>query len=308
MKTFAAYCIDKETRINSSSGGLFSAIAEYVIQNNGVVYGVKMSANCMFAEYARIDCKKKLPQIRGSKYLQAKLNDTFIKIKKDLEDGILVLFAGTACQINGLSSYLAKEYENLILIDIICHGVPTGKLWNKFLSNRQVWYVNFRDKQNSWEKYGMRLNDAFISYEKNDYMRLYLNDMGIRPSCYNCVSKQQKKSDITLGDFWGIDHIIPDINDHRGISLIICRSPKALDIINIIRPKLNCYEVDYKDAVKYNPAENTSITMPSNREEFFCDIDKLSYEKLCKKYTHRQSILKKIKAHIAYKTRKRMRK
>ena len=132
MKVYACYNKDLETRIASSSGGIFTPIAQKVLHANGIIYGVSMTQDCYGAEYTGVDNENDLALLRGSKYLQAKMGDVLQSVSKDLQSGRLVLFTGTACQINGLKKFLRQDYENLITVDVICHGAPSPLLWKKY--------------------------------------------------------------------------------------------------------------------------------------------------------------------------------
>lgn len=152
LKTYACYNIDKGVRLSSSSGAVFSLLAEYVLEQHGVVYGVAMSEDCYSAEFISVTCKEQLTKLRGSKYLQAKVGDSYKRVKEDLVSGTPVLFSGTGCQVNGLKSFLGKEYENLICVDVICHGAPSPALWQKYATYQEqknggkLKGINFRCK------------------------------------------------------------------------------------------------------------------------------------------------------------------
>lgn len=137
LKVYAGYNTDKDVRLSSSSGAVFSSLAEYVLEQQGVVYGVAMAEDCYSAEFISVTSKEQLTKLRGSKYLQAKVGNTYKSVKEDLMSGKLVLFSGTGCQVNGLKSYLGKEYENLICVDVICHGAPSPALWRKYAEHQE---------------------------------------------------------------------------------------------------------------------------------------------------------------------------
>lgn len=133
LESYAAYNADLSIRMKSSSGGVYSLIAESVLKCNGIIYGVAMTEDCYSAQFIRVSDKNALDQLRGSKYFQAKIGNTFTRIKNDLESGKIVLFTGTGCQVNGLKCFLGKEYKNLVCVDVICHGVPSSKLWKEYV-------------------------------------------------------------------------------------------------------------------------------------------------------------------------------
>lgn len=162
IKTFACYSTNEKNRLHSSSGAVFSVLAEYVFMQQGVVYGVAMSDDCYSAEFISVVDESGLKKIRGSKYLQAKIGNTFKRVKEDLQVGKLVLFTGTGCQVNGLKNYLGKEYPNLVCVDVICHGTPSPALWREYVRYREknssgkLKNVNFRCKDISWMEFGMK--------------------------------------------------------------------------------------------------------------------------------------------------------
>lgn len=277
MKSFAAHSIAND-RLVSSSGGLFTVISSLF----EVVYGVKMDSSNQNAIFVRTEGD--IGELRGSKYLQAKPGAIFREVREDLYNNKQVLFVGTICQVNGLLSYLGEKYNNLTTVDIVCEGVPSIKLWRKYTNNKVINSINFRAKDFGWQNYGMRINDTFIPREKNMYMHLYTTNLALRPSCYECVCKQNKNSDITLGDFWGIDEIAPELNDGKGTSLVIIRTAKGEQVFNRIKSKLVYKEVSYREGVKYNPAEYKSFSRPDRRDEFFNDLNQLSFNRIYKKY------------------------
>ena len=140
LNTYACYNINEKVRKNSSSGGVFSSLADYVIEKKGIVYGVAISKDCYSAEYIGVTCKEEIKKLRGSKYLQAKIGETFRCIKTELTNGRIVLFSGTGCQINGLKCFLGEDYDNLICVDVICHGVPSPALWEKYVKYQEQKY------------------------------------------------------------------------------------------------------------------------------------------------------------------------
>ena len=181
MKTYAGIYNNNEIRENSSSGGIFSALADKF----DVVYGVAMTNDCYGAEIIRVEGD--ISPLRGSKYFQAKVGDTFKHVKKDLEEGRKVLFSGTGCQINGLSMFLGKEYPNLFLLDIICHGTPSPKLWRDYVAYQEKQHgklesVNFRCKDDSWIDFGMKENQLYISKDTDSFMRMFLRNYCLRPA------------------------------------------------------------------------------------------------------------------------------
>lgn len=300
IKVYACYNKCDKVRLNSSSGAIFSALAEYVINNHGIVYGVTMSEDCTSAIFISTTDFNGVNKMRGSKYMQAKIGDTFNNVKADLQSGKIVLFTGTGCQINGLKKFLGKNYKNLICMDLVCHGVPSPALWKKYVEYQEKRYngrlkkINFRCKDENWFNFGMKEIIDNCSYEKEKkiyiskdtdaFMQMFLRNYCLRPSCYDCVAKKIKMSDLTVADFWGINNVAPEMNDGLGTSLVLIRSDLGENVFNAISTKLNFKEVTYKAGVSENPAEYKSCERPPQRADFFSDMNQMSFETLKIKY------------------------
>lgn len=300
LKTYACYNKNDDLRIRSSSGAVFSSLAEYVFEKHGIVYGVAMSSDCYAAEFISVTNENDLAKLRGSKYLQAKVGNAFKDIKRDLMSGKIVLFTGTGCQVNGLKKFLGKEYENLICIDVICHGAPSPTLWKKYAQYQEqrnegkLKSINFRCKDKGWTNFGMKealedttdgnIKKLLISKDEDYYMQMFLRNYCLRPSCYECIAKKQKMSDLTIADFWGINNVEPEMSDGLGTSLVLIRTIKGQNVFNHISCELKLKEVSYEAGVKENPAEFKSCMRPPQRETFFDDMNNMSFETLGKKY------------------------
>lgn len=279
MKTYAAIYKSNAIRESSSSGGIFSALADKF----DVVYGAAMTDDCHGVEMARIE--DDISSLRGSKYVQAKVGDAFKQVKKDLDAGRSVLFSGTGCQINGLSMFLGKEYTNLFLLDIVCHGTPSPKLWKEYALYQEKQHgmlesVNFRCKNGRATKN----NSVYISKNEDSFMRMFLRNYCLRPACYECHAKYYKKSDMTIADFWGIENVAPEMSDRKGTSLVIARTEKGEELFENIKNELKWKEVSYEEGVRNNPCEHTSTSRPQQRDMFFEDFNKMPFPELEKKY------------------------
>lgn len=299
-KVYAAYNLNKEERMQSSSGAIFSLLAESILLKNGIVYGVKMSDDCYSAEFTRVTDAEGLIQLRGSKYLQARIGDTYRQVKDDLKSGKSVLFSGTGCQVNGLKNFLGKEYDNLFCVDVICHGTPSPALWRKYAEYQEkknggkLKSINFRCKDDSWIDFGMKevlidipqeeSKKLYISKDVDSYMQMFLRDYCLRPSCYECTAKKVKMADLTIADFWGISGVAPEMNDGNGTSLVLIRTEKGEKQFKTITDSMKLKEVSYEDGVKNNPAEYKSCRRPQQRETFFIDMGTMPFEELEKKY------------------------
>ena len=300
LKVYACYSLNHDIRMASSSGAVFSSLAEYILDRKGVVYGVAMTQDCYSAEFIAATSKEELPRLRGSKYLQAKVGNAFSEVKNNLSEGKLVLFTGTGCQVSGLKNYLGKEYENLICADVICHGVPSPALWKAYVkyqeekNNGKLKKVNFRCKDKGWTDFGMselssdaagtKESSIFISKDRDSYMQMFLRNYALRPSCYECVAKEKKDSDLSIADFWGIETVAPELNDGDGTSLVLIRTQRGEEIFEQIVSGLKIKEVSYETGIKGNPAEYESAHRPQERGVFYQDFSILSYKKLAQKY------------------------
>lgn len=296
LDVYAGYILNEEIRINSSSGGIFTAIAENIIEQNGLVYGVTMDANCRSCRYIKVENKSELHYLRGSKYIQCNPVGIYREVKKSLFDGKKVFFSGTPCQVNGLKKYLKKDYDNLFCLDFICHGVPSPMVWEKYVDHierkkkKKVIGVDFRSKKISWSKFGFNINmkakQLFISKNSSSFFNFFMRDLCLRPSCYQCQAKKKRMADVTIGDFWGIEDVLPEMNDEKGVSLIIVRSLAGKEMMDNIQNKVKLKKTEYEKAVMDNKAEYRSVSCPNERVQFFKDMNTLPYEKVEIKYLY----------------------
>ncbi len=312
LKAYACYNKNEEDRMNSSSGGIFSIIAKEIIKRKGIVFGASFDDK-FYLRHIYIDKEEDISKLMGSKYLQSYIGESYKDVKSFLEKGKIVLFCGTPCQVEGLKRFLNKDYDNLYTQDIICHGVPSPLVWQKYLAyqeekyNDKVKTVYFRNKDEGWTLYNMKIffNKKIYSKHHSDdlFMKTFLKNTCLRDSCYNCRFKSKKRiSDFTIGDYWGIEKIHPDFKDEKGISLLVINTLKGKKLFNVIKDKIAYIETNLDNAIKYNSAMIESVKMDKYREDFFNNLNKMSFEKLVKKYTYHQSIfnriLNKIKKNI----------
>ena len=301
---FVAYTKDDRYKSNSSSGGIFPIIATKIINDNGIVIGAAFDKNKKLRHIA-ITNEIELERLKGSKYLQSDLDNIFSYIKKNI-DNKKILFVGTPCQVAGLKSFLKKEYDNLICIDLFCHGVPSPKLFKKYVnelekdnSDRLVDY-NFRDKTTGWDSYSNTAkfcNSTITELQKNNYyMKLFLSDVALRESCFNCNFKiGNKYSDITLGDFWGVTKYYPDMYSKNGVSAIIVNTEKGERILDLIKSELKYKNCKLDEIIVGNPMIKFSTNRPNERDLFFEKIDERSIAELVKKYVPKVSFISKLK-------------
>ncbi len=343
LKVYAAYNTDEEVRLQSSSGGIYTLLAVATIKDGGVVFGVKFNEEWI-PEFGYTETMEGIAPFRGSKYIQAIVGNAYKQAEDFLKNGRKVLFCGTPCQVSGLNKFLRKEYDNLLTVDIICHGVPSPKVWNMYLREKcyrlmnvndgsnskstgfdstyysQIETINFRSKVAGWGKYRFfikltDLNDnkkesVAISEarDKNEYMRAFLSNIILRPSCYNCPAKQGRShSDITIADFWGIDVIDPNFNDDKGCGAVLINTTKGagVDIISQSIYK----EKTFDEIIKYNPSYYKNSIPHRKREEFFNNLDKVvnlsNYISAILAPSLRERIIKKIKIYAKSILRKR---
>ena len=337
IKVYAAYNKNENIRMQSSSGGIFTIIAEEIIKKGGVVFGVKFNEDWM-AEFDYTETIEGISLFRGSKYVQAIVGNAYKKTEEFLKKGREVLFSGTPCQIAGLKKFLRKEYENLYTVDIICHGVPSPKVWEMYLKettskifknipDKKIQYVSpigetykscieaisFRSKIAGWKKYSFLLKLNFPNYDgkntvaftepfnKNNYMRAFLSNTILRPSCYKCPAKNGKShSDITIADFWGINKIDPSFDDDKGCGAILVNTPRGETLYPLSQTTYK--EKSLSEVITYNRAYCHSYKPHKNRKKFFKELDNIielsSFILKMQKISLKQRIINNVKGCI----------
>ncbi len=307
-KAYACINNNEKVRIESSSGGIFTLIASNIINKGGIVFGANWNADFTGVEHTYVENINDLGKFRGAKYLQSDINKSYMQVKNFLDQDRYVLFSGTPCQIEALKTYLGKDYEKLFLQDIICHGVPSPKVWNtykKFKEKQQgkslVNQMEFRNKDTEgWNKYHVKMkfsnnNTYDVEHGKDLYIKAFLSNISLRDSCTNCKFKKvNRASDITLADFWGINNIKPDMNDEKGTSLVIVNSEKGNMLFNEIKDNMKFEEIDFDTAIRPNPSMNNVSKMNSKTEKFFNELDKLPFNKLVDKYIPKPPFMKRL--------------
>lgn len=306
-KVYAAKNTNEEELQKSSSGGIFILLANEMLRQDGVVFGVKFNEKWeVVHDYA--ETEEEVQAFMGSKYVQSRIGNTYAQAKEFLKQGRKVLYTGTSCQIAGLKNFLRKDYENLLTVDVICHGVPSPKAWRKYIdeikenarkgknsvssplihsiskadaSNVQIESISFRDKRTSWKKFSFALTLAKTSadgkkntvslshiFNEDPYMQLFLRNLILRPSCYQCPAKNGKsQSDLTIADFWGIEKCYPNFDDERGVGLMMVNNEKGNQVIQSLPLKL--LEVTFEDAIASNPSYISSVAEPQKRKQCF---------------------------------------
>ncbi|WP_295095192.1 Coenzyme F420 hydrogenase/dehydrogenase, beta subunit C-terminal domain [Ruminococcus sp.] len=305
----AAINLNEEIRLRSSSGGIFTLLAENIIAQGGVVFGAAFADDFKSVRHICVNDIADLDKLRGSKYVQSKIGDTYKQAKDYLDSGRKVLFTGTPCQIGGLYSYLRTPYENLFTQDIICHGVPSPMVWEKYVVFREKQSASatqrmfFRHKKYGWKTYAVLFefsnNTAYVKkLHEDSYMKAFLSNSCLRPSCYACSFKGIKRqADITLADFWGIQNVLPEMDDDKGTSLVLVHSYKGRYLLDKLSDKIKSQAVDIDIVEKYNPSVINSVVANSKREDFLKDIHKDAFEITVLKYT-KKSFLKRLRSAI----------
>ncbi|MCQ5185165.1 Coenzyme F420 hydrogenase/dehydrogenase, beta subunit C-terminal domain [Phascolarctobacterium faecium] len=283
LEAYAAYNQDEAIRLNSSSGGVFTNLAEVILMNDGVVYGAAFDKN-FEVNHIKITKKEDLKRLRGSKYVQSKCDGIYKNVKKDLISGREVLFTGTPCQIVGLKTFLQSEYKNLLCVDIICHGVPSRLVWRKYVEYRcnfaksEIEQIAFRQKDEGWKQYAVKFaftnSTAYCqNLHKDIFMRGFLENLYLRSSCYECRFKgKERKSDITIADFWGVDWLYPEIDDDKGISAVIIHTLRGKETFDICKNKMFYKLIALDDVVKKNQNMISAVKYNPKREKFFRDL------------------------------------
>lgn len=305
-KCFVGYNKNSSERLNASSGSIFSLIANYILDNGGVVVGAAFNENhCL--KHIAIEKKDNLWPLRKSKYLQSDLDHIFSYIRGQLKTK-KVLFVGTPCQVAGIKSFI-KNNDNLITIDLFCHGVPSPKLFTKYVkeledtNNDKLINYDFRDNSTGWDSYSNRATfknkEIITNRRKNEYMQLFLSDIALRESCYNCNFKLGNKySDLTLGDFWGVKKYYPEMYIKEGVSAIIINTEKGVNVFETLKDDIKYKACKIEEIISGNNSLKVSCKMPKNRGNFFNDLDIMDFYNLSKKYKKNQTILDKIKKII----------
>lgn len=297
-KVLAAYAgVNKniDIRIRSSSGGLFSAFAEAVLKTGGAVVGAGFDEDFSVMHKVCTDVNA-LEEMRRSKYAQSRIGTAYQDVKTLLDAGKNVLFCGTPCQVGGLLTFLGKEYHNLYTVDFICHGVPSPAVWERYIGFRkekaqaEITDVSFRSKETGWKCYSLHIDfadDSVYSAKVSDdlYLRSFLMDMNLRPSCYQCQFKQiHRQSDITLADLWGAECMVKDWNDDKGVSLVLIHSAGGQRLMELCSDNTEIVPVSLETAIANNPSITKSVSRPALRDAFMSDVNRIPFDKLHEKY------------------------
>lgn len=296
----------------SASGGVFAAFAQSVLEQNGAVYGcaMKYENGQLWPRHICVTEEKDLIKLKGSKYVQSDVGDVYADVKKQLETGQKVLFSGTPCQVAGLRGALRKDYENLFTIDIICHGVPSAKLFQDYIAfeekkrNAKILSFCFRDKSQGWKLHGAMTLDSgetvYFEPEESSYYQMFLNSYTYRENCYYCpYASDHRPGDITIGDYWCVELVHPELLkenggqlDHEaGVSCLIVNNSRGRQLIKKFGTGIETWKSTYEQAALYNRQLLAPVPQKPEREIVLsrCRQD---YEKVDKWYCRRLRVIK----------------
>jgi ferredoxin len=279
---YAAHNRDEEIRLQSTSGGVFTLLSQWVLDRGGVVFGAAYNDRFEVV-HCKAETLEDLQKFRGAKYAQSRLGTVFQQVRDCLAEDRHVLFSGTPCQIGGLVSFLGKVYEKLILVDLICHGVPSPKVWQHYVdyrsardaSGQRPSHINLRSKETGWPGYSIRFDypdgrHYAAPNSQDPYLRGFVGNLYLRPSCYDCRFKGvTRQSDFTLGDYWGVWSQHPELHDEKGTSLVLLHTSKAKQLWGALSGELLFSKVNPVAALKDNPSAIVSSPLPDARVSFF---------------------------------------
>lgn len=300
-KAYACRCADPGARQRSSSGGIYPLIAGEILRRGGVVYAVRYEGTEQHIAYCRVTDPADLEATRGSKYAAAVPSGIFAKAARDLKEDREVFFVGTPCGCAGLLAYLAQRgigREHLLCMDFVCHGVPSDQIWQSYLSEAvpdkaKITGVNMRDKSNGWIEYSVRIDagdDSVLSSRReNAYIRAFVGNLDLRPSCYACPFKGlERPTDLTLGDYWGVQRFAPDSYDPEGVSLLLLHTGKGAAYLAAAGDRILAEDAMIREAVQSNPCIVRSSTRPPKREAFLKMLrEGVPFEKAAEQALHK---------------------
>ncbi len=313
LDAYAARCASQVE--GASSGGIFPLLAQEFVSDGGIVCGAALDTDCTVVHCA-VEDEAGLSALKGSKYAQSELYSMFEDIRAELKDGRRVLFSGTPCQVAGLNAYLGKAQDGLITVDIACHGVPSPGLWEKYKAaiekshHSPLKSVDFRDRSEGWRHYNIRYDfrdkSVTVPRAKDPYLALFLQDMTLRPSCYDCRLRGGcSGSDITLSDLWSVAGTAPEMNDDRGVSGVLINTEKGRELYEKVTGRLVGQQIQVDQVRKENGGFAGAVVVPERRDEFFkgvhsaADLPKYMSSFIIRKPLHvrmYQSIRRKLSA------------
>lgn len=285
---------DKKILEASRSGGIFTALSDIILGQNGVIYGSALT-DSFEAAHRRAENSEDRDSMRGSKYIQSNMGTMFSKVKQDLQANKMVMFTGTSCQIAGLKAFLEKEYDNLICVDIVCHGVPSPLVWRKYLewqserNSGKIVGVDFRNKT----KFGWRAHVETLTLknnlgkmqtvDSNVFSTIFYGHSILRPSCYKCPYKSVRHpGDITIADYWGIERNVPAFDDNKGVSLVLINNDKGNKLFEKVKDDILWHKTEIVTSMQ--PPFVEPFPAPKNRDEVWNAVKNKKFDYVAKKY------------------------
>lgn len=302
QQVYACWSGNQQLRMKSSSGGFFSELALAVLSQHGVVVGAAFNKDWQ-VHHVLVENKTDLFKIRGSKYVQSQIGFVYRKVKEILDEGRLLLFSGTPCQIAGLYAFLNKTYDNLITVDLVCHGVPSPRIFRQYVAYMEyklkttITELSFRDKRYSWRFFNMRMRlknrKTYIgAYFSDPFLRGFLRDYFLRPACHTCqFTSTQRMGDVSMADYWGYkSRRFFDKNLRYGVSMIIVNNEKGSKFFQQIVSQLTYYPLSMDEAVCTNLPLSKPFPMPDARKIFWNDYHALPFHEVVKKWMHPEKV------------------
>lgn len=280
IRLFAARAKNDDVVKNSSSGGVFSVLAEAILQKGGVVFGAAWIAERQRVEHIGVANAEGLARLRGSKYVQSVIGDAYREAKRLLNAERTVLFSGTPCQLTGLRAYLGKDYDNLVCVDVVCHGVPSPKVLTGYLAatiGKDVSEVRFRDKSKGWRNFTLSvISDgvykALGALRDDAYLRGFVSNLFLRPSCCKCKA-EKLVSDITLADYWNVNQVVSEFDDDKGTSAVLVCSKKGRQLLEEVSRYMTVKETPLGKFLAANPNTILSSIPHPRRAGFMCKLE-----------------------------------
>ena len=317
---------DAGLRLESSSGGVFSLLARDVLAKGGVVFGAAFDHEDWHVYHRAVDNEAELAELRGSKYVQSDIGECHREARDFLRSGRPVLFSGTPCQVAALKKVLDADKtiptDRLLLVDVVCHAVPSPLAWRRYLEKRlasvyadgtgglrDIRKISFRRKDGGWKRYALSLEFSngkkhLAVFDDDPFMRGFLAELYNRPACHNCPCKSLKSgSDLTIADYWGVATRLPDMDDDKGTSLVMVNTEKGGNAFSALSDKAIARDSDFEHAVAGNSAIVMATTPHVNRGRFFRRVAKSDFDSLVD-FMLRPSMQSRIRAFVGRGLRK----
>ena len=315
---FWAKSLDEGERLVSSSGGVFALLAHEVLAAGGLVCGAAWEPGCKAVHHVLVESEEGLDSVMRSKYVQSKIGrDVYEGMRAALRGGRRVLFAGTACQVAGVTAYLGKmaDFDEFLAVDVICHGVPSPLLWEKWATWREscagapLRGVNMRSKTTGWlsysaayefaaEKDGYAVVDSCF-FGDDWYFKAFLGNASLRSSCLRCPAKRSCGSDITLGDFWGVQSAHPEVDYEGGVSAVLCNTAKGAAAVDAVKPHAQWGESSLEKVLSGNPSLARPVAPYARRTEFLTDLEGgMGIDELMAKYDFKPSLKERVRGKL----------